>query len=41
MEYMEGMEQIPTDIMDEVISRMNAYDYSKYTANGQPGNFTC
>ena len=32
MEYMEGMEQIPTDIMDEVISRMNAYDYSKYTA---------
>ncbi len=31
MEYMEGMEQISPGVMDEVISRMNAYDYDSYT----------
>lgn len=32
MEYMEGMEQIESDIMDKVLSAMNEYDYEKYTA---------
>ena len=32
MEYMEGMEQISSDICENVISQMNAYDYSIYTA---------
>ena len=32
MKYMEGMEQIESDIMDKVISQMEEYDYSKYTA---------
>lgn len=31
MEYMEGMEQIQSDIMDKVISQMNNYDYNTYT----------
>ncbi|SCP95876.1 2-iminoacetate synthase ThiH [Anaerobium acetethylicum] len=31
MEYMEGMETIPEDIMEEVIARMEAYDYDRYT----------
>ncbi len=31
MEYMEGMEQIPSGVMDEVISRMEAYDYHACT----------
>lgn len=32
MEYMPGMEVLESDIMQQVISRMEAYDYSKYTA---------
>lgn len=32
MEYMEGMEQIASDICENVISQMKAYDYSIYTA---------
>ena len=32
MEYMEGMEQIDSDIMDKVLEQMNSYDYEKYTA---------
>lgn len=32
MAYMEGMEQIKSDVMDKVLSQMNAYDYEKYTA---------
>ncbi len=32
MEYMQGMEQIKSDIMDKVLSEMNSYDYSEYTA---------
>ena len=32
MEYMEGMEQIDSDIMDKVLEQMNSYDYGKYTA---------
>lgn len=32
MEYMEGMEQIESDIMEKVLSEMNSYDYSCYTA---------
>ena len=31
MKYMEGMEQIESDIMEKVLSQMNSYDYSKYT----------
>lgn len=31
MEYMEGMEQINSDIKDKVISQMKDYDYSRYT----------
>lgn len=32
MEYMPGMEVLKSDIMDQVISRMDAYDYNQYTA---------
>lgn len=33
MKYLEGMEVLEdSNIMDEVISKMNEYDYSKYTA---------
>lgn len=32
MEYMEGMEQISSDIMEKVLGQMEAYDYSQYTA---------
>ena len=31
MEYMEGMEQISSDIRERVISEMQRFDYSKYT----------
>ena len=31
MQYMEGMEQISSDIRGKVISEMQSYDYSKYT----------
>lgn len=30
MEYMEGMEILNSDIMTNVISKMNSYDYEKY-----------
>ncbi|MGN0732969.1 MAG: 2-iminoacetate synthase ThiH [Emergencia sp.] len=32
MEYMEGMEIIESDICEKVISQMESFDYSKYTA---------
>ncbi len=32
MEYMDGMEQINSDIMDKVLTEMNSYDYSCCTA---------
>lgn len=32
MEYMEGMEQIKSEVREKVISQMKAYDYSAYTA---------
>lgn len=32
MEYLPGMEQITSDIREKVISQMNSYDYSRYTA---------
>ena len=32
MEYMPGMENIGSEIQDQVISAMKAYDYEKYTA---------
>ncbi|MBO7453555.1 MAG: 2-iminoacetate synthase ThiH, partial [Clostridiales bacterium] len=32
MEYMEGMEIIESDICSKVMSQMDSYDYSKYTA---------
>lgn len=32
MEYMEGMDQIDSDIMEKVMSRVKNYDYSTYTA---------
>ncbi|MDO4863914.1 MAG: 2-iminoacetate synthase ThiH [Ruminococcus sp.] len=31
MQYMEGMEQISSDIRERVISEMNGYDYGRYT----------
>ena len=31
MEYMEGMEVLESDVMDQVISAMEQYDYGKYT----------
>lgn len=31
MEYMEGMEHISSDIMEKVLSQMEAYDYDSYT----------
>lgn len=32
MEYLPGMERIESDICENVVSQMNAYDYSQYTA---------
>lgn len=32
MEYMEGMEHINSDIMEKVLTEMDDYDYSQYTA---------
>ncbi|MDD7176792.1 MAG: 2-iminoacetate synthase ThiH [Lachnospiraceae bacterium] len=32
MEYLPGMEQITSDVREQVMSHMNSYDYSKYTA---------
>lgn len=32
MEYLPGMEQINSDICEKVMSQMNSYDYSDYTA---------
>ena len=32
MEYLPGMEKIESDICDKVMSEMDSYDYSKYTA---------
>ena len=31
MTYLPGMEDIGSDVMDQVVSAMNAYDYDKYT----------
>lgn len=31
MEYMEGMEQISSDIIDKVMSEVSSYDYDRYT----------
>lgn len=31
MEYMEGMEQISSDIIDKVMSEVASYDYNRYT----------
>ena len=33
MKYMEGMEEIKSSVMDQVISKMEAYDSEKYTAH--------
>ncbi|MDE6666389.1 MAG: 2-iminoacetate synthase ThiH [Ruminococcus sp.] len=33
MEYMDGMEQIDSDIREKVITAMNDYDYNSYTAD--------
>jgi 2-iminoacetate synthase len=33
MKYMEGMEVIESNVMDQVISKMEAYDSEKYTAD--------
>ncbi len=32
MEYMDGMEQLQSDIMEKVLAGTDCYDYSKYTA---------
>jgi len=32
MEYMEGMEQIKSDVMEKVLTQMEEYDYNAYTA---------
>jgi 2-iminoacetate synthase len=32
MEYLPDMEQIDSDILEKVMSQMNSFDYSKYTA---------
>lgn len=32
MEYLPGMEQIESDVCENVMSHMNSFDYSKYTA---------
>ncbi len=33
MKYMDGMEQISSDIMAKVLSEMNSYDHSRYSAS--------
>ena len=32
MAYMEGMEQLSSDVMEKVLKEMETYDYSSYTA---------
>ena len=32
MKYMPGMEDIGSEILDQVVDAMHAYDYDKYTA---------
>ena len=32
MEYMPGMEQIKSDVLERVMTQVDAYDYGKYTA---------
>lgn len=32
MEYLPGMEQIESEVCENVLSQMNSYDYTKYTA---------
>ena len=32
MKYVEGMEVIESNVMDQVISKMQSYDSEKYTA---------
>ncbi len=32
MEYIDGMEQIESDIMEKILSEIDNYDYTKYTA---------
>ena len=32
MQYMDGMEQIDSDIMDQVLRARESYDYNQYTA---------
>ena len=32
MQYMDGMEQIDSDIMDQVLRARKSYDYNQYTA---------
>ena len=32
MEYLPGMEQVHSDICEKVMSQVNAYDYTRYTA---------
>ena len=34
MTYLPGMEDIGSEIMDQVIARMNAYDYDSYSEAG-------
>ena len=36
MTYLPGMEDIGSDVMDQVISAMNAYDYEKYKNHIDP-----
>ena len=31
MKYLDGMERIDSDILENVISAMDAYDYGRYT----------
>ena len=40
MEYLPGMENIGSEIMDKVVSEMNNYDYDKYTEYDVKGQLT-
>ena len=41
MTYLPGMEDIGSEVLDQVVEAMQAYDYDKYTAaDVKPGNRT-
>ena len=41
MTYLPGMEVLESDIMEQVITAMNDYDYDKYNRNNSSNIYSC